>query len=305
MECKKQKAREWQIRLQEDIRHNQNAKFVTLTFSNKSIKHLAELEELKYLKGYELDNAIATKAVRLFLERWRKKYKKSLRHWLVTELGHNGTENIHLHGIVYTDNMDEVERIWNYGWVWKGNEKLGKIENYVSDRTINYIVKYIHKQDTKHTAYKSKVLTSAGIGGGYTKRTDILRNKYKEEGTNEAYRTRKGNEVSLPIYWRNKIYTDDEKEKLWIEKLDKNERWVSGVKIDISQGQEEYYKVLEEARKKAKRLGYGDNNTHWSRKQYEEERRNLLTKERIEKATNQEVKIEEQIKNIPRSKAWE
>ena len=47
---------------------------------------------LKVLQGYELDNAIAAYAIRKFLERWRKKFKKSLRHWLVTELGHNGIE---------------------------------------------------------------------------------------------------------------------------------------------------------------------------------------------------------------------
>ena len=33
----------------------------------------------------------ATRAVRFFLERWRKEYKKSLRHWLVTEIGGNYT----------------------------------------------------------------------------------------------------------------------------------------------------------------------------------------------------------------------
>jgi len=80
IECKKQKSREWQVRLQEEIRHNNKGKFVTLTFSNESIKELAK--EIK-LEGYELDNEIATLATRRFLERWRKKYKKSVKHWLV------------------------------------------------------------------------------------------------------------------------------------------------------------------------------------------------------------------------------
>ena len=42
IECRKQKAREWQIRLQEDLKHNTNAKFITLTFSNESILKLKE-----------------------------------------------------------------------------------------------------------------------------------------------------------------------------------------------------------------------------------------------------------------------
>ena len=140
IECRKQKAREWQVRLMEDIKEHKNGKFITLTFSDESIKKLSE--EIK-LTGYELDNEIATRATRLFLERWRKKYKKSIRHWLVTELGHNGTENIHMHGIVWTnESMEEVERIWQYGWVWKGKKINGKMENYVNNKTINYTIKY-------------------------------------------------------------------------------------------------------------------------------------------------------------------
>ena len=43
MECMKKKARGWQVRLHEDIRNNvRHAKFVTLSFSDKS---LIELEK--------------------------------------------------------------------------------------------------------------------------------------------------------------------------------------------------------------------------------------------------------------------
>ena len=40
MECRKQKAREWQVRLLEDIRHNKNGIFVTLTFDNENYTKL-------------------------------------------------------------------------------------------------------------------------------------------------------------------------------------------------------------------------------------------------------------------------
>ena len=116
MECRKQIAREWQVRLLEEVKENKNGIFVTLTFSNESIVELIEKTKkvkdkttgkyyelsINELEGYEKDNAICAKAVRLFLERWRKKYKKSIRHWLVSEIGHNGTENVHLHGIIWS-----------------------------------------------------------------------------------------------------------------------------------------------------------------------------------------------------------
>ncbi len=265
MECRKQKARQWQVRLQEELRNNKNGKMVTLTLSNEAI---AELSEGIELEGYDLDNEIATKAVRRYLERWRKKYKKSCRHWLVTELGQTSTERVHIHGIMWTDEVEDITKIWKYGQTWVGD--------YVSERTVNYIVKYISKIDVLHKEYKSKVLTSAGIGSGYMERMDSTGNEYKEGKTREVYITREGVKLNLPIYYRNKIYTEEEKEKLWVEKLDKEERWVDGVKVSVKGNDELYYKVLKGARKKNKRLGYGDSEINWERRRYERQRRNML-----------------------------
>lgn len=147
IECRKKKAREWQARLTEDIKTHRNGHFVTLTFSNESLLELAEGIRNTPMTD-DMDNAIATRAVRLFLERWRKEHKKSVRHWLITELGHNGTERIHLHGIIWTDEIEKLARIWKYGWVWIGD--------YVGTRTVNYIIKYVTKVDEKHKYYKSK-----------------------------------------------------------------------------------------------------------------------------------------------------
>ena len=57
MECKKLKAREWQVRLLEEVRGEEKALFVTLTFSNESIQEL--YKSIHKLEGYELDNEIA------------------------------------------------------------------------------------------------------------------------------------------------------------------------------------------------------------------------------------------------------
>lgn len=67
------------------------------------------------MKGYDLDNGIVTRAVRYFLERWRKENKKSLRHWFISELGGGQTEHVHLHGIVWTDDVKGVIKHWQYG----------------------------------------------------------------------------------------------------------------------------------------------------------------------------------------------
>ena len=166
VECKKQKARNWQVRLQEDIRVNANSKFVTYTFTEHELQKLDN--EVKGLSGYDRDNEICRIAVRRYTERWRKKYGKTLRHWLVTELGHENTERVHMHGIVWTDEVKDIKEIWKYGKVWIGD--------YVSAKTINYIVKYVNKVDEKHKTYNSKIFTSKGIGKQYMERRDSGRN---------------------------------------------------------------------------------------------------------------------------------
>ena len=235
-ECRRKKANEWRVRLIEEVKTEQDYSFVTLTMSDESY---AELAELTKTSGYTKDNEIATIAVRRFLERWRKKHKKSIKHWLITELGHKGTENIHMHGIIKTRDLEEVKKIWKYGWIWKGKKRRGKIENYVTERTVNYMIKYVMKVDKINKLYKPIILCSPGIGKKYQEKIDYKKNKYKENGeTKETYTTRNGREIALPIYYRNKLYTEKEREKLWIEKLDKGIRYIGGEKVKADDDEE-------------------------------------------------------------------
>lgn len=278
IECRRKKTREWQVRLLEDVKKQKNGHFVTLTFSDDSYSELAKDEKVNKLSGYELDNGIAKLAIRRFLERWRKKHKKSIRHWLVTELGHKGTENIHLHGILWTDeSVAEIRKHWQYGMIWAGYDNQ---RTYVNQCTVNYMTKYINKIDFTHKYYKAVILSSAGIGRAYMERTDWEKCKYQDENTKEYYRTSTGHEMALPIYWRNKIYSDDEREKLWIQKLEKNERWICGQKVDISENQNAYFKLLKYHQKRNEILGYGNNKIDWTIKKYEEQRRTLLQNQR-------------------------
>ena len=280
IECMKAKQREWRARLLEDIKHNKNGKFVTLTFSNEKYAEYYNKFKNEY-QGYYLDNKIAAKAMRHFLERWRKKYKKSVRHWFITELGHGKTEHLHYHGIIWTDHIDDLSNVWQNGYVWDGKLINEQKVNYVNERTVNYITKYMTKLDEKHKFYKGVVLSSAGIGRDYTKTHNFRLNRYVEKKTIETYQTAQGTKINLPIYWRNKIYTEDEREKLWLEKLDKQERWVLGIKIDVSKGDEEYMKALERAQKWNIQEGYNGPPATWEELYYENQLRNLKQKERL------------------------
>ena len=72
------------------------------------------------------------------------------------------------------------------------------------------------KIDEKHPKFRGKVLCSSGIGSGYLKREDAKRHVYTPGKTNESYRMRNGGKLNLPIYYRNKIFTEQEREKLFL-----------------------------------------------------------------------------------------
>ena len=257
IECCKQRANGWKVRLAEEIKWNKNeCQFVTLTFNEEYLQELTERikrdeqqGKVKLEKKIE-ENEIARRAVRLFLERIRKATKKSVRHWLVTELGEtNG--RIHLHGLMWCE-RELIEKYWKYGHVFIGT--------HATEQTINYIIKYITKTDNKHKGFTPKIMTSAGIGKDYIKNGLGKQNEFKGEDTRDYYRDRKGYKTALPYYYRNKIYSEEEKEALWKAKIEKGDRYVCGEKVtdDTIVNIKKYYQ------EKNKRMGFGDDSEEWS-----------------------------------------
>ena len=271
-ECVKKRARDWRIRMTEELKTNPNGwYFVTLTFSDESL--------LQLCKKYDTTecNAIATKAVRLFLERYRKEMKKSAKHWLITELGHNGTERIHLHGLIQASPR-LIEKHWKYGFV-----SIDQTHE-TSERTVNYILKYITKTDIDHKGYIPIVLCSPGIGKNYisTAAATINRMKYDNDGVAitaaDEYRYHNGRTTQLPIYYRNHLYTETERELLWIEKIDKDERYIGGVCVKNASKNEKLCDELRAAaQEKSIKNGY-PSKSNWLKNSYNVTNRKLNQK---------------------------
>lgn len=250
IQCRKQKAREWQIRLAEELKTSKGT-FVTLTFTEESIENIG--------KQVNTDdaNSIATYAVRHFLERYRKKYKKSVKHWLITEIGHINTERLHLHGIIFKDiQNDELTDLWKYGRTDTGT--------YCTERTVNYIIKYVTKIDTEHREYKPIILCSKGLGKGYIDIYSKSLHTYSPGHTIEYYKNRKGYKMNLPIYYRNKLFTEKEREELWIDRLNTETRYVNGIKIENcnnAEAEDRIFTILKTAQAENEKMGYGSDKT--------------------------------------------
>ena len=262
IECRRQKAQQWRVRLMEEIKISKYKYFTTLTFSPESI------EEIKIKYNINECNALAGKAVRLFLERVRKETKKSLKHWLITELGQDQTERIHLHGIIFSDykiTNKWLEEKWKYG-----RTDTGK---YCNERSVNYIIKYVTKIDMKHKNFKPEIFCSKGLGSTYLDNFARRKHKFKGKDTNDYYTLNNGQKIALPIYYRNKVFTEDEREKLWIQRIEEDTRYINGIKIEnVMTGDEENYKyflsVLKTAQSDNIRAGYGDDSQKWKKEDY-------------------------------------
>jgi len=138
------------------------------------------------------------------------------------------------------------------------------------------------KTDTLHKYYKPKILNSPGIGKDYIETRAAKNNQYKEGETKAVYITGQGHKMPLPIYWRNKIYNEEEREKLWIEKLNENKRYIGGEEINADD-EKGYQGLLKYYRKINNEMGYGSPE-EYDAIEYEQQRRKLKQEERINAA---------------------
>ena len=106
--------------------------------------------------------------------------------------------------------------------------------------------------------------------------------------------------INLPIYYRNKLFTEKERELLFIDKIEKGIIYVLGIKIDLKTEESRYNGVLVSERERCERL-YHDNPKEWNERKY----LNRLKKQRqwmeskatmvAEKEKRKEERIEKQL----------
>lgn len=231
-ECRKRYGSDWRFRLHQEFLTSPSSRFhfVTLTFSDDWIYKLRNgyrTDRGVWINGIGFDasdNDLATIAVRRFLERYRRLYGKSLRHFFVTELGGlNG--RIHLHGIIidckagrwspngkfYVD-RSIFDSIWKYGFTFLG---------WCNSRTINYVTKYITKFDEYHPSFVPKVLTSPAFGKGYVTDVTIRYHQQFNNGNGVWHvTTSNGYQIAIPRYLKLKLFTESQLQKRFFELIE-------------------------------------------------------------------------------------
>ncbi|MBR4870609.1 MAG: hypothetical protein IKU96_00395 [Alistipes sp.] len=199
--CRKTYKTQWNLRLQHHFRYlskeqQANSYFVTLTFSNEHLPNQCP------------SKADVAPLIRKFLERIRKKYKRSVVHWIVSEYG-DVTHRYHLHGILFDVPfpIHELSTFWKYGYV--SYRKLNA-------KRITYVTTYVNKQLKgliEDKRYRQHVFCSPKIGLEFTK--DSLNITYaRQHDTIVPFIFHNRRPFAMPRYYRSKIFSEDELETL-------------------------------------------------------------------------------------------
>lgn len=270
-ECRYKKKMSWQIRLQEHNKYmteiGYKGYFVTLTFSEHSLIKLSH---------YTHSNdalIICSTAIRLFRDRFRKSAfsdLSELHYFLIPELGHQNTQRLHLHGIIwinqqlpeiYTDRYvrprtdgSTLSKIWLYGNIYFGHN--------VSNKAINYITKYMLKKDNNHPDFNPNPYHTRFLGDNFLKE----HSHYKFDGskTITQYRLDNGKLTSLPSYYMHKLYDPLEREFLQAQLLDTEYKFIHGIKVPTSHLTDDLVNTLtQEAKNRFQFLDYSLNNVSY------------------------------------------
>ena len=270
-ECRYKKKMSWQIRLQEHNKYmseiGYKGYFVTLTFSEQSLAKLAHY-------SHSTDALIiCTTAIRLFRDRFRKSAisdLSDLHYFLIPELGHQNTERLHLHGLIWLNNQlpeiysdryvkprtvgSTLSQIWLYGNIYFGHN--------VSNKAINYITKYMLKKDNDHPDFNPNPYHSRYLGDNFLREHSNY--KFAGKYTITQYRLDNGKLTSLPSYYMHKLYTPQEREFLQVQLLDTEYKFIHGIKVHSSQITNELINILtQEAKNKFQYLDYSHNNVNY------------------------------------------
>ena len=196
--CRANKRAQWSFRLQQELKYSESCVFITLTYDDINLPH-----------------ALEPTLVKTDLQKWLKRLRKEqshhteakIRYYAVGEYGTN-TKRPHYHALVFNADLEtlrQIEKTWKFGHI--------KVDP-VGDASIHYITKYhvnYDKKSRKDIKQPEFALMSRkpAIGAKYI---DI--NKKYHQNSKHDYVVNNGFKQSLPRYYREKIFTEKQRNEL-------------------------------------------------------------------------------------------
>lgn len=204
IECIQKRGKLWRTRLLDEYH------YYTDNFPDKKIQFCTLTIAPEYMHLFNT-RASAQKCIRLFLERYRKRYGCSFRHFICSEYGEKrGRLHYHMIGFGMLCNFKELASLWKYGRVDMQTLKGPQGLTYVS----GYITKVVKADKLTHLQpffierdKKTYVFVSPGLGLNYC--LDQFNRDWHFSGKYPRYvRVRdNGTPFALPRYYLDKIFS--------------------------------------------------------------------------------------------------
>jgi len=202
--CLSRRRSDWSVRLFKEHCVSNSSFFITLTYDEEHIVYGNEifgtLNKLDLMRFHE--NMKLTQK-RLIKNGKAKKTQKRIKYYAVGEYG-SETRRPHYHTIMFNCNMQTIQKLAdNKIWI-KGMVHIGSVTN----ASINYVTKYVIDRDMLTKDQKPFSLMSKGLGEDYLQSNS----KWHTGETLKGFMRHNGTTVAMPRYYRDKIFTKEEKE---------------------------------------------------------------------------------------------
>lgn len=203
--CRARRISAWSFRLQQQEKVSKNSHFITLTYGTSAVPITN--------KGYM---SLRRTDLQLFIKRLRKAHSKSgiwaagLKYYIAGEYG-GQTGRPHYHCIIFNAKRELIQPAWGLGEIHYGS---------ITGASIGYCLKYMskpsiipkHKNDDRK---KEFALMSKGLGKNYLDPDRGFVFWHKDDLQNRCYlNIGDGKKASMPRYYKDKLYTAEEREKI-------------------------------------------------------------------------------------------
>lgn len=234
--CLQRRQAEWIFRLNQELKECNTAYFVTLTYRTEEVprtkKGFMTLDRedvkkfMKRLRYYAEQPGIRYEHLIRRKYQIKDEEQKPIKYYAVGEYG-SLRKRPHYHLIVLNSHESDIYKAWTKGDVHIGN---------VTNASLAYVLKYMEKKESKTfpsywDGVKEFSQCSKGLGQNYLTNTQI---KYHRKDYNTNYlTTRDGYRVAMPKFYRNQIWTEEERRVL-----------ITHVKNEVDKKAQEYRDMM-------------------------------------------------------------
>jgi len=215
--CLQRKRSDWSVRIFKEFQESESGYFLTLTYDEDHIMY-----------GSNETGTLVKEHLQMFIRqfkqlqrRWERKNghdERKIKHYSV---GEYGTKSLrpHYHSILINARLEVLHlmlnketTIWDKGQIYIGG---------CNAATINYVTKYLIDRDETHGDQKTFAAMTPALGKGYIDK-NVTWHK-NEGGDKRGFLKFNGKTVGMPRYYRDRIFTKEERELMNIKAEDEQE----------------------------------------------------------------------------------